>query len=75
MTGHLAVDALGNPYAVPGFDYADHDRWVRDGFCPVVSVCQAYCGKRPGHSGRHGSPVQDPAAAAGYDTVWAEWDR
>lgn len=76
MTGHLAVDALGNPYAVPGFDYADHDRWVRDGFCPVVSVCQAYCGKRPGHSGQHGSAVMrvcEPPGAS--DTIWTEWDR
>jgi hypothetical protein len=75
MSDHSAVNAAGDPYDAPGFDYAAHDRWVADGFCPVVSETRAYCGKRPGHSGQHGSPAQKPSAAQGFDTVWLEWDR
>ena len=71
MTAHLAVDAHGEPYQAPGFDYAAHDRWVRDGFCAVVSVTRAYCGKRPGHSGWHGSPLWLPDDSE----HWQEWDR
>ena len=75
MADHLAIDAAGNPYTATGFDHVAHDQWVRDGFCPVVSVTRAYCGKRPGHGGRHGSPVQKPAGYQEWDAAWAEWDR
>jgi hypothetical protein len=70
MTSHLAVDAWGDPYEIQGFDHGAHDRWVADGFCPVVSVNKAYCGKRPGHSGMHGSPWLRPDG----DVTWLEWD-
>jgi hypothetical protein len=72
MTDHLAADAQGNPYTAPGFDHVAHDRWVRDGFCPVVSVSRAYCGKRPGHSGNHGSAIVRSADTG--DVGWLEWD-
>ena len=73
MTSHLAAAADGNPYVAPGFDYEAHDRWVRDGNCPVVSVSKAYCEKPSGHSGRHGSPMRQPTGS--YDVVWTEWER
>jgi hypothetical protein len=71
VVNHLAVDVRGEPYEALGFDYAAHNRWVADGFCPVVSQTRAYCGKRPGHSGLHGSPRQEPDG----DVTWTEWDR
>jgi hypothetical protein len=71
---HLAVDARGEPYEALGFDYAAHNRWVADGFCPVVSASRNYCGKRPGHSGLHGSPAQKPAGYEEWDVAWVEWD-
>ena len=71
MTGHAAVDVNGNPYAVPGFGYEAHDRWAEMGFCPVVSVSRAWCGKQPGHGGMHGSPVKAPPG--GREVNWAEW--
>ncbi len=73
MTGHRAVDAEGSPYEAPGFDYGKHDRWVAEGFCPVVSGAAMFCGKRPGHGGRHGSAVQFSAEFG--DVSWLEWDH
>lgn len=73
MTGHLAVDADGESYQAAGFDYARHDQWVRKGFCAVVSGSRAYCGKQPGHSGRHGSAVQ--VNPDHDDVTWLEWDH
>jgi hypothetical protein len=68
---HLAVDVRGEQYTAPGFDHGAHDQWVRDGFCPVVSAGKAWCGKRPGHSGLHGSPRHGPDG----DISWVEWAR
>jgi hypothetical protein len=53
----LAVTTDGRPYAAPGFDHEAHDRWVLEGNCPVASVSKAWCGKKAGHAGRHGSPL------------------
>jgi hypothetical protein len=76
MTRHRAVDARGDPYEIQGFDHDVHDRWVAEGFCPVVSVSKAYCGKRPGHGGKHGSAVMRICEPPGTsDTIWVEWER
>jgi hypothetical protein len=47
-SGHYAVDYLGSPYLPAGsFDFNAHDRWVRAGHCPVVSLSKAWCSNRP----------------------------
>ncbi len=67
----LARTADGREYAAPGFDYAAHDRWVRAGHCPVVSISRAWCNRAPGHEGLHGSPYRPPDDRG---SRYAEWD-
>ena len=57
----LARTTYGTAFAAPGFDHQAHDRWVRAGHCPVVSVGRNWCYLPAGHSGKtHASPRQDP---------------
>jgi hypothetical protein len=55
----------------PGFDYDSHDRWVRAGHCPVVSIGGSWCNKPPHDGPVHGS-VNVPAENRGQHFV--EWE-
>jgi hypothetical protein len=72
--GHFAVDAaLQIQYRPAGnFDFGAHDRWVREGHCPVVSGSKAWCSLKAGHLGQHGSPFIR-AGTTGESFTW--WDR
>jgi hypothetical protein len=53
----LARNPDGSEYeGTPGFDYEKHDRWVRAGHCPVVSIGGSWCNKPPHDDRVHGSP-------------------
>lgn len=67
---HKAVTTLCLPYSASGFNHEAHDRWVDKGNCPVVRWTKAWCGRKAGHVGRHGSPVARPDGTRGFE----EWD-
>ncbi len=68
----LARTPDGREYTAPGFDYDAHDRWVRAGHCPVVSLSKAWCGKMNDHEEfLHGSPWLDPDFRGPHYAEWA----
>ena len=70
---HAAVTVSGQPFRDGYFDYAAHDNWAQQGYCPVVSASKTWCGKRAGHREPHGSPRVVPAGQR--ETIrWADWD-
>jgi hypothetical protein len=69
---NLAVTPDGREYSASGFDHVKHDRWVRAGHCPVVSISKMWCGRASGHQGRHGSPRVPAPGTEGPQ--YADWE-